>query len=67
MSFKIFNDSVKSNDFVFILFVFNVYLRMIDMNALSFTFTQRTIAMRKTMNEMRKIHATRQINDVFNI
>ena len=40
---------------------------MTDMNASSFTFIQRTIVMRKTMNEMRKIHANRQINDVFNI
>ena len=67
MSFKALNDSIRSNGFVFILFVFEAYLRIIDMNASSFTFTQRTIVMRKTMDEMRKIHANHQINDVFNI
>ena len=40
---------------------------MIDMNAFSFKLTQRTIVIRKTMDEMRKIHVNRQINDVFNI
>ena len=67
MSFKVFNDSIKSNGFVSTLFVFDVYSRMIDMNASLFIFIQRTTAMRKTMNEVRKIHANHQINDVFNI
>ena len=67
MSFKVFNDLIKSNGFVFILLVFGVYLRMTDINASLFTFIQRTTAMRKTMNEMRKIYANHQINNVFNI
>ena len=67
MSFKTFNDSVEPNGLVFTLLVFKAYSRMTDMNASSFTLTQRAIAMRKTMDEMRKIHANRQINDVLNI
>ena len=39
MSFKVLNDSIKSNDFVFTLLVFNLYSRMTDMNASSFIFT----------------------------
>ena len=67
MSFKALNDSVRPNGLVPILLVFGAYPRMTDMNAPSFTLTQRATAMRKTMDEMRKIHANRQINDVFNI
>ena len=67
MSFKVFNDWIKPNDFILILLVFKIYPRMTDMNASSLIFIQRAIVMRKTMNEMRKIHVNRQINDVFNI
>jgi hypothetical protein len=39
---------------------------MIEMNASLFTITQRVIAMKKTMNEIRKFNAIRQMNDVLN-
>ncbi len=67
MSFKTLNDSTDSDDLILTLLVFEAYLRMIEMNALSSTITQRSIAMRKTMNEVRKLIATRQLNDALNI
>ncbi len=67
MTFKVINDSIELNDLISTLLVFDVYFRMIEMNASSSTIIQRAIAMKKTMNEMRKLHATRQINDALNI
>jgi hypothetical protein len=67
MTFKALNDSTEFNDLISTLLVFEAYLRMIEMNALSSTITQRFIAMRKTMNEVRKSIAARQVNDALNI
>jgi hypothetical protein len=67
MTFKIINDSIEFNDLIFILLVFDVYSRMIEMNVSSSTITQRVIAMKKAMNEVRKLHAIRQMNDALNI
>jgi hypothetical protein len=66
MTFKIINDSIELNDLIFILLVFDVYSRMIEMNVSSSIITQRTIVMKKTMNEMRKFNAIRQMNDALN-
>jgi hypothetical protein len=67
MTFKALNDSVESNELISTLLVFEAYSRMIEMNALSSTITQRFIAMRKAMNEVRKSIAARQMNDALNI
>jgi hypothetical protein len=66
MTFKVINDSIELDDLIFILLVFEVYLRMIEINASSFTITQQTIAMRKAMKEVQKFIATRQMNDALN-
>jgi hypothetical protein len=66
MTFKALNDSVEFNELISTLLVFEAYLRMIEMNAFSSTIIQRFIAMRKTMNEVRKSIAVRQINDALN-
>ncbi len=66
MSFKAFNDSTDLDDLIFTLLVFDVYFRMIEMNALSSRITQRSIVIRKAMNEVRKLVATRQLNDALN-
>ncbi len=60
MSFKTLNDSTNLNDLIFTLLVFDVYFRMMKMNVSSFTIIQRSIVMRKTMNEVRKLMVTRQ-------
>ncbi len=67
MTFKALNDFAEFNELIFTLLVFETYLRMIEMNALSSTIIQRFVAMRKIMNEVRKSIAARQVNDALNI
>jgi hypothetical protein len=66
MTFKTLNDSINLDDLIFTLLVFDAYSRMIEMNVSSLTITQRFIAMRKTMNEVRKLNVIRQLNDALN-
>ena len=66
MTFKIINDSIDFNELMFTLFVFDVYFRMIELNAFFFILTQRAAAMRKIMNEIKRFIVSRQMNDVFN-
>jgi hypothetical protein len=66
MTFEVINNSIEFNDLISTLLVFEIYLRMIEMNASSFIITQRIIAMRKVMKEVRKLNAMRQMNDVLN-
>jgi hypothetical protein len=66
MTFKVINDSIELDELILILLVFEAYSRMIEMNFSSFTITQRAIAMKKTMKEVQKFIATRQMNDVLN-
>jgi hypothetical protein len=66
MTFKIINDSIEFDELLFTLLMFDVYLRMIEMNASSSTITQRAIAMRKAMKEVQKFIAIRQMNDALN-
>jgi hypothetical protein len=67
MIFKTLNDSINLNDLILTLLVFDAYFRMIEMNVSSSTIIQRFIAMRKTMNEVRKSIVIRQLNDALNI
>ncbi len=67
MIFKALNDFANFNDLVLIFFIFDAYFRMIKMNVFSSTIIQRSIAMRKTINEVRKSIAIRQMNDVLNM
>jgi hypothetical protein len=66
MTFKVINDSIELDELIFTLLVFDVYLRMIEMNVSSSTITQRAIAMKKTMKEVQKSIAIRQMNDALN-
>ncbi len=67
MIFKTLNDFINFNDLVFILLVFDVYFRMIEMNVSFSTITQQSITMRKAIKEVRKTIAFRQMNDVLNM
>jgi hypothetical protein len=67
MIFKTLNDSINFDDLILTLLVFDAYFRMIKMNVSSSTIIQRFIAMRKTMNEIRKLNVICQLNDVLNI
>jgi hypothetical protein len=66
MTFKALNDFAEFNELILTLLVFETYLRMTEMNAFSSTITQRFVAMRKIMNEVRKLIAARQVNDALN-
>ena len=66
MTLKTINDSIESHGLVFTLLMLGAYSRMTKLDAFSPTISQRAIAMKKTMNEMRKLNVNRQINDVFN-
>ncbi len=66
MTFKILNDLIEFDDLIFILLIFEAYSRMIEMNVSSSTITQRAITMKKTMKEVQKFIAIRQMNDVLN-
>ena len=66
MTFKIINDSIDFNELMFTLLVFDVYFRMIELNAFSSILTQRTAAVRKIMNEIKRFIVSRQMNNVFN-
>jgi hypothetical protein len=67
LTFKALNDSTDFNDLVSILLMFDTYSRMIEMNVSFSTITQRSIAMRKAMKEVRKTIAFRQMNVVLNM
>jgi hypothetical protein len=67
MTFKTLNDSINLDDLILTLLVFDAYSRMIEMNASLSTITQRFIAMRRTINEVRKLNVIRQLNDALNI
>jgi hypothetical protein len=67
MIFKTLNDSINFDDLIFTLLVFDAYSRMNEMNVSSSTIIQRFIAMRKAMNEVRKLNIIRQLNDALNI
>jgi hypothetical protein len=66
MTFKALNDSIDLDDLILTLLVFDAYSRMIEMNVSSSTITQQFIAMRKAMNEIRKLNVIRQLNDALN-
>ena len=65
MAFKAINDSVGPNGLVPTLLVFGAYPRMVESDTTP-TITQRAVAMRKAMDEVRKSIASRQINDALN-
>ncbi len=66
MTFKVINDSIELDELILTLLIFEAYSRMIEMNVSSSTIIQRVIAMRKTMKEVQKFIATRQMNDALN-
>lgn len=66
MAFKALNDTAGPNELVPTLLVFGAYPRLTEMDAPSPSITQRTVAMRKAMEEVRKSQASRQVNDALN-
>ena len=66
MIFKTINDSIESHDLMSTLLIFDAYSRMSESDAFVSNITQRSIVMKKAMNEIRKLNVNRQINDVIN-
>ena len=66
MTFKIINDSIDFHDLMFTLLIFDANSRMIELNVFFPNITQRAIAMRKAMDEIRRFNVTRQVNDALN-
>ncbi len=66
MSFKALNDSIELDDLILALLIFDAYSRMTD-DVFTSTITQRAIAMRKTMNEVKRFMTIRRVNDALNI
>ena len=67
MALKALNDSVGPNGLVPTLLVYGAYPRLIEGDAPSPTVTQRALALRKAMDEVRKLYAKRQVTDALNI
>jgi hypothetical protein len=67
MSFKALNDSIEFDDLISTLLVFEAYSKMIENDVFTSTITQRAIAMRKTMNEVKRSMIIRRVNDALNI
>ncbi len=67
MIVKAINDTVDSDDLVFTLLIFETYSRIHVMNSSTSSIIQRAMTIEKTMIEIRKFRAERQIVDVLNI
>ena len=66
MAFKAINDSAGPNGIVPTLLVFGAYPRMTELDAPSPTVTQRSVALKKAMEEIKKLRAQRQVADALN-
>ena len=64
MTIKAINDTTGYNDLVPTLLIFETYPRITNDDALSLSITERAKVIKITMNEVAKIHAKRQTNDV---
>ena len=64
MTVKVVNDTVEYNNLVSTLLVFEIYPHIINDNASSLSIIERTKTIKITMNEIVKLYARRQINDI---
>ena len=67
MAVKAVNDSAGPDGLVPTLLVFGAYPRMTDDSLLSLSITQRAEVIHKALKEVRRLYATRQVNDVLGI
>jgi len=66
MAFKALNDSVGPNGLVPTLLVFGAYPQMVDLDAPLPIVVQRSIALRKAMEEIKKLRAECQVSNALN-
>ena len=67
IAFKAINDSVGPNGLVPTLLVFGAYPRITNLDAPSLTVTQRATAVKKAIEEIRKLYTKRQVTDALSI
>jgi hypothetical protein len=67
MAFKALNDTAGPNGLVRTLLVFGAYPRIVESDAPSPTVAQRAVALRKAMDEVKKLRANRQVMDALNM
>ncbi|RFU35708.1 hypothetical protein B7463_g539, partial [Scytalidium lignicola] len=67
IAFKAVNDSVRLNGLVLILLVYSVYLCISELDIPALTVSQRAMTIKKAMEEISKIRAKRQVQDVINM
>ena len=67
MAFKAINDSAGPDGLIPTLLVFGAYPQMTESDAPSPTVTQRAIAFKKAIEEVKKIRAERQVADALNM
>jgi hypothetical protein len=67
MAFKAINDSAGPGGLVSTLLVFGAYPRLVESDAPNPTVAQRTVALKKAMDEIKKLRAKRQIADALNM
>jgi hypothetical protein len=67
MIVKAINDTVKSDELMLILLIFETYSRMHVMNSSISSINQRAMIIEKAMIEMRIFRVKRQIADALNI
>ena len=67
MAFKVVNDSVGPNGLVPILLVYRAYSCLAESDILSPSITQRAMAVKKAIEEVKKLYAKRQVTNILNI
>jgi hypothetical protein len=66
MIVKTINDTINSDELMFILLIFETYSRMHAMNLSISSITQRIMIIEKAMIEIRKLRTKRQMIDALN-
>ena len=67
MAFKAINDSVGPDGLIPTLLVFGAYLRIVESNAPNPTVMQWAVALKKAIEEVKKLRAKRQVVDTLNM
>jgi hypothetical protein len=67
MAFKAINDSAGPDGLIPTLLVFGAYPRMVESDAPNPTVAQRAAALKKAMEEVKKLRAERQVADALNM
>ncbi|CAL3962788.1 unnamed protein product [Diplocarpon coronariae] len=67
MAIKAVNDTAGPNRMIPTLLIFKAYLRLTELNLLNPSVEQRAATIKKAIKEVRKIHATRKVNNALGI